>query len=51
MSRLSKRLSYILRHKPETVGFIPGKGDWVDIDELCTAMTQPGSSHMTEVIT
>lgn len=39
---LSRRLSYVLRHAPDSVGLTLGSGGWVDIDELLSALARSG---------
>jgi putative RNA 2'-phosphotransferase len=39
---LSKRLSYVLRHDPASVGIRLDVGGWVDIDELLAALAAHG---------
>jgi putative RNA 2'-phosphotransferase len=41
--RLSKRLSYVLRHAPDSAGLTLDDAGWVDVEELLTAleMTRP----------
>jgi putative RNA 2'-phosphotransferase len=41
--RLSKRLSYVLRHAPGSIGLTLDDAGWVDVDELLTALAQHGS--------
>jgi putative RNA 2'-phosphotransferase len=36
--RLSKRLSFVLRHRPDTVGLALDDAGWVDVDELLDAL-------------
>jgi putative RNA 2'-phosphotransferase len=36
--RTSKRLSYVLRHHPESVGLTLDPAGWADVDELLTAL-------------
>ncbi len=40
--RLSKRLSYHLRHHPEEIGLALGPGGWVDVGELLAALARNG---------
>lgn len=40
--RVSKFLSLILRHKPETIGVSVDQNGWVDLDELIEKMTAHG---------
>ncbi|MGY1803051.1 RNA 2'-phosphotransferase [Blastococcus sp. SYSU D00922] len=36
--RVSKRLSYVLRHHPESVGLTLDDAGWADVDELLTTL-------------
>lgn len=41
--RLSKRLSFVLRHRPDSAGLELDAGGWVDLAELCRALgVSPG---------
>jgi len=40
--RLSKRLSFVLRHRPDSVGLTLGPAGWVDVDELLAALARNG---------
>jgi len=40
--RLSKRLSYILRHHPESVGLVLDGEGWVDVDRILDALKRGG---------
>jgi putative RNA 2'-phosphotransferase len=40
--RLSKRLSYVLRHAPGRVGLTLDDAGWVDVDDLLTALARSG---------
>ncbi len=42
LTRLSKRLSYVLRHAPASVGLTLGAGGWVAVDELLAALAAHG---------
>ena len=39
---LSRRLSYVLRHHPESVGIRLDAAGWVDLDELLAALADDG---------
>ena len=41
-AQLSKRMAYILRHKPDEFGVKLDQGGWIEIDELLNAMTDNG---------
>lgn len=40
---LSKRLSFVLRHRPDAVGIELDRGGWVELDLLIAALTAHGS--------
>jgi putative RNA 2'-phosphotransferase len=40
--RISKRLSYLLRHAPESIGVRLDEAGWVDVDELLQALSGHG---------
>jgi putative RNA 2'-phosphotransferase len=40
--RLSKRLSYVLRHAPGSVGLTLDDAGWVDVEDLLTALARHG---------
>ena len=42
MSRGSRFLSFVLRHKPEEIGLELGSGGWVNLDILVRALRQAG---------
>jgi putative RNA 2'-phosphotransferase len=39
---ISKRLSYVLRHRPGSVGLAPDPGGWVPVDDLLAALAANG---------
>lgn len=39
--KVSKYLSYVLRHAPETIGLTMDENGWVDIDELVAKAKEP----------
>jgi len=41
--KLSRRLSYVLRHRPDSVGLVLGEGGWVAIDDLLAALARNGT--------
>jgi putative RNA 2'-phosphotransferase len=41
--RTSKKLSYVLRHRPDSVGLVLDAAGWVDVDELLRALAGTGS--------
>lgn len=42
LKKVSKSLSYVLRHRPDTVGLELGDGGWVAVDELISAFRSSG---------
>ena len=42
LTRLSKFLSLVLRHKPETIGITLGDGGWTDVDKLLEGCNRHG---------
>jgi putative RNA 2'-phosphotransferase len=40
--RVSKRLSYVLRHHPDSVGLVLDPAGWVEVDRLLGALTAHG---------
>ncbi|SNR60662.1 RNA 2'-phosphotransferase [Blastococcus mobilis] len=40
--RISKRLSFVLRHRPDSAGLTLDDAGWVDVDELLTALGAHG---------
>jgi putative RNA 2'-phosphotransferase len=42
--RVSKRLSYVLRHEPASIGLTLDDAGWVDVDELLDALAEHGLS-------
>jgi putative RNA 2'-phosphotransferase len=40
--RVSKRLSFVLRHRPERVGLLLDDAGWVDVDALLAALARHG---------
>jgi len=45
--RASKRLSFILRHRPDSVGLALDQAGWVDVDALLDALAAQGLSMKT----
>jgi len=41
--RTSKRLAYVLRHRPDSIGLTLGAGGWVGVDELLLALARHGT--------
>jgi putative RNA 2'-phosphotransferase len=38
----SKRLSYVLRHRPDSIGLVLDEAGWVGVDELLAALARDG---------
>ena len=41
--RSSRRLSYVLRHRPDSLGLVLDRAGWVGVDELLAALAASGS--------
>ena len=41
----SKRLSYVLRHRPDTIGIDLGKAGWVEVQTLLAAFERCGEER------
>ncbi|MEM8681119.1 MAG: RNA 2'-phosphotransferase [Planctomycetota bacterium] len=50
LKRISKRLSYVLRHRPDSVQLTLGDAGWVDVDELLAALGRNGTTLTWEVL-
>lgn len=48
--RISKNLSYVLRHRPDTVGLELLEGGWVKVDVLLDAMKRSGKAVSLETL-
>ena len=48
---LSKRLAYVLRHHPESIGLTLGPGGWVRVDDLLAGLSQAGVPVTREQLT
>lgn len=44
LKKISKRLSYVLRHRPDSVGLELGDGGWVRVDDLLAALASNGKA-------
>ena len=53
--RVSKRLSYVLRHAPGSIGLTLDEAGWVEVDALLTALAAAGTpvtrAELDEVVT
>jgi putative RNA 2'-phosphotransferase len=50
LKKISKNLSYVLRHRPDTIGIELAEGGWVGVDELLTALKRSGKAISIEVL-
>lgn len=53
MKNLSRKLSYVLRHKPENIGLKLDKNGWADIETLVNLMSDAGdyvTKHMIDTV-
>lgn len=49
--QISKALSYVLRHRPDSVGIVLEEGGWVNVDLLCKSMNRPGRPMTRKILT
>ncbi|MEM7626109.1 MAG: RNA 2'-phosphotransferase [Planctomycetota bacterium] len=42
IKKISKSMSYVLQHRPDTIGITLGEGGWVGVDILLSAFAQNG---------
>ena len=50
LKRISKSLSYVLRHRPDSVGLTLGDGGWVEVDDLLAAFARSGKKLSRELL-
>ena len=50
LKKVSKSLSYVLRHRPDTVGLELGDGGWVDVEELIDAFQTAGKKMSQQLL-
>ncbi|TWT35987.1 RNA 2'-phosphotransferase [Posidoniimonas corsicana] len=50
LKKISKQLSYVLRHRPDSVGLELGEGGWVRVDDLIAAFASYGKSLSASVL-
>ena len=50
ITRISKFLSLVLRHQPETISLKLDKNGWTDVDDLISRMNQNGFSVTKEIL-
>ncbi|MFK7883144.1 MAG: RNA 2'-phosphotransferase [Phycisphaerales bacterium] len=48
--RVSKRLSYVLRHQPDSVGLVLDDAGWVDVSALLDALSAHGPEVSAEML-
>jgi putative RNA 2'-phosphotransferase len=48
--QISKRLSYVLRHRPDSVGIDLEDGGWVEVERLLASLAQEGEPVSREVL-
>ncbi|MHC2066328.1 RNA 2'-phosphotransferase [Bremerella sp. T1] len=47
---VSKRLSYVLRHRPDSIGISLSPGGWVTVEELLAALSQHGKTVSRDLL-
>lgn len=50
LKKVSKSLSYVLRHRPDSVGLELQAGGWIAVDELITAFERAGKRLSLELL-
>ena len=50
LKKVSKSLSYVLRHRPDTVGLELGDGGWVLVDDLLVAFQRSGKALTPDLL-
>lgn len=50
IKKLSKALSYVLRHNPSSIGITLDSAGWTDVDSLCKAMTSLTREILSEIV-
>jgi len=50
LKKISKRLSYVLRHRPDSVGLELEEGGWLRVDDLLAALASNGKSVSQPVL-
>lgn len=48
--RVSKAMSYVLRHRPDSIGIELDSNGWVEVDTLLDAFAQQGKTYSRELI-
>jgi putative RNA 2'-phosphotransferase len=50
LKKISKSMSYVLRHRPDTIGIELREGGWISVDELLTAFERAGKPFTLDVL-
>ena len=50
LKKISKSMSYVLRHRPDTIGIELQEGGWISVDELLTAFERAGKPFTLDVL-
>ena len=50
LKKVSKSLSYVLRHRPDTIGIELGPNGWIAVDKLLNAFARHGKAYTRELI-
>ncbi|CAD7694867.1 unnamed protein product [Ostreobium quekettii] len=50
LKKISKRLSYVLRHRPDSAGLELGNGGWIRVDDLLAALASNGNAVTQPVL-
>jgi putative RNA 2'-phosphotransferase len=50
LKKISKSMSYVLRHRPDAIGIELQEGGWIGVDKLLQAFERAGQSFSLEVL-
>src|SRR5262249_48445751 len=50
LKQISKNLSYVLRHRPDSIGIELQTGGWIDLESLLRALAQAGKQVTPEIL-
>lgn len=50
LKKISKRLSYVLRHRPDSVGLELEEGGWLRVDDLLAALASNGKTKASNSV-
>jgi putative RNA 2'-phosphotransferase len=50
LKRISKNLSYVLRHRPDSIGIELEQGGWIDVESLLLALARAGKQITREIL-